>query len=74
MQEPVRNLHRQRGAGAPAFEAMSRALGQGRVTEVVVPRLEHLGHVPGFGPCDVRLLARYLHATVVAVGVVKLME
>jgi hypothetical protein len=46
---------------------MSRALGQGQVTEVVVPRLEHLGHVPGFGPCDVRLLSRYLHATVVAV-------
>jgi hypothetical protein len=56
-----------RGAGAPAFEAMSRALGQGRATEVVVPRFEHLGHVPGFGPCNVRLLSRYLHATVVAV-------
>jgi hypothetical protein len=56
-----------RGAGAPAFEAMSRALGVGKVSEVVVPRLDHLEHVPGFGPADVRLLARYLHATVVAV-------
>ena len=56
-----------RGAGAPAFEAMSRALGGGGVSVVVVPRLEHLSHVPGFGPCNVRLLSRYLHATVVAV-------
>ena len=56
-----------RGAGAPAFEAMSRALGLGAVTEVVVPRLDHLEHVPGLGPADIRLLSRYLHATVVAV-------
>ena len=56
-----------RGSGAPAFEAMSRALGLGAVTEVVVPRLDHLEHVPGFGPADVRLLCRYLHATIVAV-------
>jgi hypothetical protein len=56
-----------RGSGAPAFEAMSRALGVGAVTEVVVPRLDHLEHVPGFGPADVRLLCRYLHATVVEV-------
>jgi len=56
-----------RGAGATAFEAMSRALGCGEVSEVVVPRLDHLEHVPGFGPADVRLLSRYLHATVVAV-------
>ena len=39
-----------RGSGAPAFEAMSRALGVGAVTEVVVPCLDHLEHVPGFGP------------------------
>jgi hypothetical protein len=56
-----------RGSGGQAFEAMSRALGLGEVTEVVVPRLDHLEHVPGFGPCNVRLLSRYLHATVVAV-------
>ena len=56
-----------RGVGAPAFEAMSRALGTGAVSEVVVPRLDHLEHVPGFGPADVRLLSRYLHATVVSV-------
>jgi hypothetical protein len=56
-----------RGKGATAFEAMSRALELGAVTEVVVPRLDHLEHVPGFGPADVRLLCRYLHATVVAV-------
>ena len=56
-----------RGEGASAFEAMSRALELGAVTEVVVPRLDHLEHVPGFGPADVRLLCRYLHATVVAV-------
>jgi len=56
-----------RGEGATAFEAMSRALDLGTVTEVVVPRLEHLEHVPGFGPCDVRLLSRYLHASVVTV-------
>ena len=56
-----------RGQGAPAFEAMSRALSRGAASEVVVPRLEHLGHVPGFGPADVRLLSRYLHATVVTV-------
>ena len=56
-----------RGAGTPAFEAMSRALGLGAVTEVVVPRLDHLEHVPGLGPADIRLLSRYLHATVVAV-------
>ncbi|HYY10243.1 MAG TPA: recombinase family protein [Kineosporiaceae bacterium] len=56
-----------RGQGAPAFEAMSRALHCGAVSEVVVPRLDHLGHVPGFGPADVRLLSRYLHATVVEV-------
>jgi len=56
-----------RGNGAQAFEAMSRALGVGTVSEVVVPRMDHLEHVPGFGPCDVRLLCRYLHAEVVAV-------
>jgi hypothetical protein len=56
-----------RGAGAPAFEAMSRALGLGAVNEVVVPRLDHLEHVPGLGPADIRLLSRYLHATVVTV-------
>lgn len=56
-----------RGQGTPAFEAMSRALGHGSVSEVVVPRLDHLEHVPGFGPADVRLLCRYLHASVVAV-------
>jgi hypothetical protein len=56
-----------RGDGAPAFEAMSRALELGAVSEVVVPRLDHLEHVPGFGPCNVRLLSRYLHASVVAV-------
>jgi hypothetical protein len=56
-----------RGSGAPAFEAMSRALGVGTVSEVVVPRLDHLEHVPGFGPADVRLVCRYLHAAVVAV-------
>ena len=56
-----------RGDSAPAFEAMSRALELGAASEVVVPRLDHLEHVPGFGPCDVRLLSRYLHATVVAV-------
>ena len=56
-----------RGDGAPAFEAMSRALELGAISEVVVPRLDHLEHVPGFGPCDVRLLSRYLHASVVAV-------
>ena len=56
-----------RGSGAPAFEAMSRALCVDTVTEVVVPRLDHLEHVPGFGPADVRLLSRYLHASVVAV-------
>jgi hypothetical protein len=56
-----------RGDGAPAFEAMSRALCVDTVTEVVVPRLDHLEHVPGFGPADVRLLSRYLHASVVAV-------
>jgi hypothetical protein len=55
------------GEGSTAFEAMSRALELGGVSEVVVPRLDHLEHVPGFGPCDVRLLSRYLHATVVAV-------
>src|SRR5690348_17979151 len=41
-----------RGSGTPAFEAMSRALGVGAVTEVVVPCLDHLEHVPGFGPAD----------------------
>ena len=56
-----------RGDGAPGFEAMSRALELGAVSEVVVPRLDHLESVPGFGPCDVRLLSRYLHASVVAV-------
>ena len=56
-----------RGDGAQAFEAMSRALDLGAVGEVVVPRYDHLEHVPGFGPCDVRLLSRYLHAEVVAV-------
>ena len=56
-----------RGGGAPAFEAMSRQLCVGTVAEVVVPRLDHLQHVPGFGPADVRLLSRYLHAPVVAV-------
>ncbi len=56
-----------RGAGSTAFEAMFRALDGGGVSEVVVPRLDHLEHVPGFGPADVRLLSRYLHATVVAV-------
>jgi hypothetical protein len=56
-----------RGSGAPAFEAMSRALSIDTVTEVVVPRLDHLEHVPGLGPADVRLLCRYLHASVVAV-------
>lgn len=55
------------GGGAPAFEAMSRALSVGTVNEVVVPCLDHLEHVPGFGPADVRLLSRYLHAEVVAV-------
>ena len=56
-----------RGDGAQGFEAMSRALGVGRVSEVVVPRLDHLEHVPGFGLADVRLLSRYLHAEIVAV-------
>src|SRR3954466_2054874 len=56
-----------RGSGAPAFEAMSRALCVGAVCEVVVPNLNHLEHVPGFGPADIRLLSRYLHASVVAV-------
>ncbi|HYJ75272.1 MAG TPA: hypothetical protein VEV65_06705 [Kineosporiaceae bacterium] len=56
-----------RGNGAPAFEAMSRALCVGAAAEVVVPRLDHLEHVPGLGPADVRLLSRYLHASVVAV-------
>ena len=56
-----------RGDGAQGFEAMSRALCLGRVSEVVVPRLDHLEHVPGFGPADVRLLSRYLHAEIVAV-------
>jgi hypothetical protein len=56
-----------RGGGAQAFEAMSRALCRGTVGEVVVPRLDHLEHVPGFGPADVRLLSRYLHAEIVAV-------
>jgi hypothetical protein len=56
-----------RGNGAPAFEAMSRALCVGTVAEVVVPRLDHLEHVPGLGPADLRLLCRYLHASVVAV-------
>jgi len=56
-----------RGEGAPAFEAMSRALGVRAVSEVVVPRLDHLEHVPGFGPADLRLLSRYLHATFVSV-------
>jgi hypothetical protein len=46
---------------------MSRALCVGAVSEVVVPRFDHLEHVPGFGPCNVRLLSRYLHAEVVAV-------
>ena len=55
------------GEGATAFEAMCRALELRGVREVVVPRLDHLEHVPGFGPADVRLLSRYLHATVVAV-------
>ena len=55
------------GEGATAFDAMCRALELGDVREVVVPRLDHLEHVPGFGPCDVRLLSRYLHASVVAV-------
>src|SRR5918911_5499373 len=55
------------GEGATAFEAMCRALELGAVSEVVVPRLDHLEHVPGFGPADVRLLCRYLHASVVAV-------
>jgi hypothetical protein len=56
-----------RGNGAQGFEAMSRALCDGTVREVVVPRLDHLEHVPGFGPADVRLLSRYLHAEIVAV-------
>jgi hypothetical protein len=56
-----------RGDGVPGFEAMSRALCRGSVTEVVVPRLDHLEHVPGFGPADVRLLCRYLHADIAAV-------
>jgi hypothetical protein len=56
-----------RGTGAPAFEAMSRALCVGEVSEVVVPRLDHLEHVPGLGPADCRLLSRYLHASIVAV-------
>src|SRR3954469_4641547 len=56
-----------RGSGAPAFEAMSRALCVGTVNEVVVPRLAHLEHVPGLGPADIRLLSRYLHASIVAV-------
>jgi hypothetical protein len=56
-----------RGRGAQGFEAMSRALCGGAADEVVVPRYDHLEHVPGFGPCDVRLLSRYLHAEVVAV-------
>ena len=56
-----------RGDGAQGFEAMSRALCHGVVSEVVVPRLDHLEHVPGFGPADVRLLSRYLHAEIVAV-------
>jgi hypothetical protein len=56
-----------RGSGAPAFEAMSRALCVETVTEVVVPRLDHLEHVPGLGPADIRLLSRYLHASIVAV-------
>src|ERR671927_10162 len=56
-----------RGTGAPAFEAMSRALCVGEVSEVVVPRFDHLEHVPGFGPADPRLLSRYLHASIVAV-------
>jgi hypothetical protein len=56
-----------RGDGAQGFEAMSRALCLGGVSEVVVPRLDHLEHVPAFGPADVRLLSRYLHAEIVAV-------
>lgn len=56
-----------RDTGAPGFEAMSRALCLGTVKEVVVPRLDHLEHVPGLGPADVRLLSRYLHARIVAV-------
>jgi hypothetical protein len=56
-----------RGTGAPAFEAMSRALCVGEVSEVVVPRFDHLEHVPGLGPAGPRLLSRYLHASVVAV-------
>ncbi len=56
-----------RGGSAQGFEAMSRALCVGAVSEVVVPRFDHLEHVPGFGPCNVRLLSRYLHAEVVAV-------
>jgi hypothetical protein len=56
-----------RGDGALGFEAMSRALCLRPVSEVVVPRLDHLEHVPGFGSADVRLLSRYLHAEIVAV-------
>ena len=56
-----------RGDGAQGFEAMSRALCDGAVREVVVPRLDHLEHIPGFGPADVRLMSRYLHAEIVAV-------
>jgi hypothetical protein len=56
-----------RGAGAQGFDAMSRALCLGGVDEVVVPRLDHLERIPGFGPADVRLLSRYLHADIVAV-------
>jgi hypothetical protein len=56
-----------RGEGSPAFDAMARALGLGTVSEVVVPRMEHFRHLPGFGPADVRLLARYLNAPVVSV-------
>src|SRR3954447_19890949 len=56
-----------RGSGAPAFEAMSRALSIDTVTEVVVPRRAPLEPARGLGPADVRLLCRYLHASVVAV-------
>ena len=53
-----------RRAGLRGHVARTRV---GGVTEVVVPRLDHLEHVPGSVPADVRLLSRYLHATVVAV-------
>ena len=56
-----------RGRSQHAFYAMTEALRRGDATQVVVPAVEHLDHVPGLQHADVSAAARHVGAPILAV-------